>query len=88
MEKAAAEGSVAVVRGTFDWSDIGSWQAMAELSAPVAGQYPVQFVSFADVQKDPGLHFEAGGPSAERTLNVLFGKNVQAGRRYLVTKTT
>jgi len=32
MEKAAAEGAVAVVRGTFDWSDVGSWQAMAELS--------------------------------------------------------
>ena len=36
MEKAAAAGSVAVVRGTFDWSDVGSWQAMAELSAPDA----------------------------------------------------
>jgi mannose-1-phosphate guanylyltransferase len=34
MEKAAAEGAVAVVRGTFDWSDVGSWQAMAELSEP------------------------------------------------------
>ena len=34
MEKAAAEGNVAVVRGTFDWSDIGSWQAMAELTEP------------------------------------------------------
>ena len=33
MEKAAAAGDVAVVRGTFDWSDVGSWQAMAELSA-------------------------------------------------------
>ncbi len=32
MEKAAAAGDVAVVRGTFDWSDVGSWQAMAELS--------------------------------------------------------
>jgi 5-deoxy-glucuronate isomerase len=53
---------------------------LAELSAPVTGRYPVQFVPFADVQKDPGLHFKAGGPSAERTLNVLFGKNVQAGR--------
>ena len=31
MEKAAAAGEVAVVRGTFDWSDIGSWQAVAEL---------------------------------------------------------
>ena len=49
-------------------------------SAPVARRYPVQFVSFADVQKDPGLHFKAGGPASERTLNVLLGKNVQAGR--------
>jgi len=38
MEPAAAAGSVAVVRGTFDWSDVGSWQAVAELSeADVAG---------------------------------------------------
>ena len=53
---------------------------LAEVSAPVAHRYPVQFVSFAAVQKDPGLHFKAGGPAAERTLNVLFGKNIQAGR--------
>lgn len=53
---------------------------LAEISAPVTGRYPIQFVSFADVQKDPGLHFKAGGPSSERTLNVLFGKNVEAGR--------
>ena len=26
------------------------------------------------------MHFKAGGPASERTLNVLFGKNVQAGR--------
>jgi len=53
---------------------------LAELSAPVMKRHPVQFVAFADVQKDPGLHFRAGGASAERTLNVLFGKNIQAGR--------
>jgi 5-deoxy-glucuronate isomerase len=53
---------------------------LAELSAPVRQRYPVQFVSFAAIQSDPGLHFKAGGPSAERTLNVLFGKNIQAGR--------
>ncbi len=40
----------------------------------------MQVVRFADVQKDPGLHFEAGGPSAKRDLNVLIGKNVQASR--------
>jgi mannose-1-phosphate guanylyltransferase / mannose-6-phosphate isomerase len=33
MEKAAGEGLVAVVRGEFDWSDVGSWQAISELSA-------------------------------------------------------
>lgn len=32
MEKAAADGMVAVVRGEFDWSDVGSWQAVSELS--------------------------------------------------------
>ena len=53
---------------------------LAELSAPVTQRHPVQLVAFADVQRDPGLHFKAGGPSAERTLNVLFGKNIQAGR--------
>jgi mannose-1-phosphate guanylyltransferase / mannose-6-phosphate isomerase len=36
MEKAAAAGEVAVVRGAFDWSDIGSWQAVADLTAPDA----------------------------------------------------
>jgi len=36
MEKAAAAGEVAVVRGTFDWSDIGSWQAVADLVPPDA----------------------------------------------------
>jgi 5-deoxy-glucuronate isomerase len=52
----------------------------AELAAPVSGKYPLQFVRFADVQRDPGLHFAAGGPASERTLNILIGKNVEAGR--------
>jgi 5-deoxy-glucuronate isomerase len=53
---------------------------LAEVAAPVAKRNPVQVVRFSEVQKDPGLHFEAGGPSARRDLNVLIGKNVQAGR--------
>jgi 5-deoxy-glucuronate isomerase len=53
---------------------------LAEIAAPVSKSHPVQFVRFADVQKDPGLHFTAGGPSAHRDLNVLVGKNVEAGR--------
>ena len=53
---------------------------LAEISAPVTKKHPVQIVRFEDVQNDPGLHFETGGPSAKRDLNVLIGKNVQAGR--------
>ncbi|MEO8347121.1 MAG: mannose-1-phosphate guanylyltransferase/mannose-6-phosphate isomerase [Betaproteobacteria bacterium] len=32
MERAAADDLVTVVRGDFDWSDVGSWQAVSELS--------------------------------------------------------
>ena len=53
---------------------------LAEVAAPVEHQYPRQIVRFADVQNDPALHFDTGGASAQRTLNVLIGKNVQAGR--------
>jgi 5-deoxy-glucuronate isomerase len=53
---------------------------IAEISAPVEGRYPVQLVRFADVQRDSALHFKTGGPSAERELNILIGKNVEAGR--------
>jgi 5-deoxy-glucuronate isomerase len=53
---------------------------VAELSAPVEGTYPLQHVKWADVQKDPALHFIAGAPPTERNLNVLIGRNVQAGR--------
>jgi 5-deoxy-glucuronate isomerase len=53
---------------------------LAEVSAPVTGQYPLQFVSFADVRSNPTLHFLAGGPATERDLNILIGKNVEAGR--------
>ena len=53
---------------------------LAEIAAPVSKRHPVQFVRFADVQANPGLHFNAGGPSSKRDLNVLIGKNDEAGR--------
>ncbi len=53
---------------------------LAEISAPVASHYPLKFVAFADVRKDPKLHVAAGQPPAERDLNVLIGANVEAGR--------
>ena len=58
----------------------GSDCDLAEISAPVANHYPLKFVAFADVRKDPKLHVAAGKPPAERDLNVLIGANVDAGR--------
>lgn len=53
---------------------------LAEMAAPVTRRHPVQYVAYSDVQKDPGLHFAAGGPGCQRELNILIGKNVEAGR--------
>lgn len=53
---------------------------LAEIAAPVSKRHPVQLVSFANVRQDAGLHFETGGAAARRDLNVLLGKNVEAGR--------
>jgi len=53
---------------------------LAEIAAPVTGSYPIQLVRFADVQSDSSLHFHTGGPSSERDVNIVIGKNVDAGR--------
>lgn len=53
---------------------------LAEISSPVENQYPLQFVSFEAIRQDPALHFIAGKQPSERDLNILFGKNVEAGR--------
>jgi len=52
----------------------------AELSAEVDNAYPLQFVAFADVRQDNGLHFKTGGENSMREINLLLAKNVQAGR--------
>jgi 5-deoxy-glucuronate isomerase len=53
---------------------------LAELSAHVDNVYPLQFVPYADVKKDSGLHFKTGGDNSGRTINLLIAKNVKAGR--------
>lgn len=53
---------------------------LAEISAEVENQYPLQFVSFDEIRQNPALHFIAGAPPTERDLNILLGKNIQAGR--------
>lgn len=53
---------------------------LAEISAPVENRYPLQFVSFSEIRNNPSLHFIAGAPPTERDLNILLGKNIEAGR--------
>lgn len=53
---------------------------LAEFSADVAGDYPLQIVRYDDVRNDKSLHFVTGGAATTRDLNILVGKNVQAGR--------
>ena len=53
---------------------------LAELSSPVEKHYPLQLVVFSDIRQDSALHFIAGKPPTERDLNILLGKNVEAGR--------
>jgi 5-deoxy-glucuronate isomerase len=52
----------------------------AEFSADVEGKYPLKVVRYADVAKDPGMKFVAGGPGSKREMNVLISNNVKAGR--------
>ena len=53
---------------------------IAEFSAEVDHRYPLQYVSYQRISKDPSLHFHTGENASERDLNILIGKNVQAGR--------
>jgi len=53
---------------------------LAEISAEVENRYPLQYVSFEEIRKNPALHFTAGAPPTERDLNILLGKNIEAGR--------
>ena len=53
---------------------------LAEISSPVENIYPLQFVSFLENRKNPALSFIAGSAPTERDLNVLLGKNIEAGR--------
>jgi 5-deoxy-glucuronate isomerase len=56
---------------------------IAEFSADVEHRYPLQAVSYQTVSKDPALRFKTGGPGNTRDLNILLGKNVNAGRLLL-----
>ncbi len=53
---------------------------LAEFSADVSKRYPLQIVRFSQISSDPGLKFSTGGSGCRRHLNMLLGKNIEAGR--------
>ncbi len=53
---------------------------IAEFSSDVEKKYPLQIVRYAEISKDPGMKFSAGGPASSRHLNMVLAKNIQAGR--------
>jgi 5-deoxy-glucuronate isomerase len=52
----------------------------AEFSSDVDNSYPLQFVPYAQVSKDPSLKFTTGAAGNSRVVNICVGKNVDAGR--------
>jgi 5-deoxy-glucuronate isomerase len=53
---------------------------IAEFSSDVAERYPLQVVRYAAVAQEPNLKFTTGAPTQQRCVNILLGKNIQAGR--------
>lgn len=53
---------------------------IAEFSSDVEQHYPLQVVRYAEISKDPALKFTAGTTGQQRHLNIVLGKNVEAGR--------
>lgn len=53
---------------------------LVECSAPVEHRYPLQVVRYAEVEKNGALKFTTGGAANTRTVNILLGKNIEAGR--------
>jgi 5-deoxy-glucuronate isomerase len=56
---------------------------LAEFSADVENRYPLRFVPYEDVAKDPTLKFAAGSSANARQVSVCLGKNIEAGRLLL-----
>src|SRR5262249_27246755 len=52
----------------------------AECSAAVDGRYPLQLVPYKSVESSTSLKFTTGGAANTRTVNILLGKNIEAGR--------
>ena len=78
--KLGERDSIYIPRGSSIQLESSSRADIAEFSSDVEGKYPLQTVRYSDVKNDKTLHFVAGGAATTRDLNILIGKNVQAGR--------
>jgi 5-deoxy-glucuronate isomerase len=72
--------AIYIPRGSAVTVTTASEVDLVECAADVTGDYPLQIVRYADVKADTALKFTAGGASTTRDLNIIIGKNVQAGR--------
>jgi len=75
-----ANDSLYIPKGHSITVETSSPVDLVECSAPVSGDYPIQFVPYADVAANPKLHFNAGTPGAQRAIDILLGANITAGR--------
>ena len=72
--------SIYIPRGSRIEVSTRSSVDFAEFSADVEGSYPLQFVRYADIAKNPAFKFTTGTAGHQRDVNICLGKNVQAGR--------
>lgn len=52
----------------------------AEFSSDVDNTYPLQFVPYTEIARNPSLKFVTGTPGNSREVNICLGRNVEAGR--------
>jgi 5-deoxy-glucuronate isomerase len=69
-----------VPRGSRVEVSTGAEVDLVECAAQVSGDYPLQVIRYAEVERDATLKFRTGGPQSTRDVNIIFGKNVIAGR--------
>jgi len=72
--------AIYIPRGSSVTVTTASAVDLVECAADVTGEYPLQVVRYSDVAKEPALKFTAGGPATTRDVNIIIGKNIQAGR--------
>jgi 5-deoxy-glucuronate isomerase len=55
----------------------------AEFSSDVENRYPLRFLPYAEIAKDPALKFTSGKPGNVRQVCICLGRNIEAGRLLL-----